>query len=167
MPHQQLTIHRNEFTYIFENSYDNSEPSDFSCEPDRPTSLTSATTAISSGYMSFMNHFLYENQAFGIQSPNESYIETTNAPSGGAGNLGSHAATCTSAYGKAPTFMLVDFFNVGPAIEVADTLNGISPTGRATVSAQVLSETSAAGSAFRTNFLLWSGSVALIVCMMQ
>lgn len=115
-----------------------------------------------------MNHFLYENQAFGIQSPNESYIETTNAPrGGGAGNLGDHAATCASSYGKAPTFMLVDFFNVGPAIDVADNLNGISPTGRTQVSAAILSETSSAMSAVRTNSLLWTGCVVLMIYLTQ
>lgn len=117
--------------------------------------------------MSLMNHFLYENQAFGIQSPNETYIETTNAASGGIGNLGTAAATCASAYGKAPTFMLVDFFNVGPAIDVADTLNGISPTGRTSVSADVLSESSAATSVLHKNWFLWSGSAALVVYLMQ
>ena len=56
----------NEFTYIFENDYDNSSPSDFSCNVNRPTSLANQTaTAISAGYMSLMNHFLYENQLFG------------------------------------------------------------------------------------------------------
>lgn len=115
-----------------------------------------------------MNHFLYENQAFGIQSPNESYIETTNAPSGGGvGNLGDHAATCASAYGKAPTFMLVDFSNVGPAIQVADTLNGISPTGRTDVSAEVLSETSGATSVLHTNMLVLSISAASIVYLLH
>lgn len=37
---------------------------------------------------------------------------------------------------------MVDFFNVGPAIEVADSLNGITATGRATVPTTRLSETS-------------------------
>lgn len=116
--------------------------------------------------MSLMNHFLYENQAFGIQSPNQSYIETTNAPSGGVGNLGDAASTCASAYGKAPTFMLVDFFNVGPAIEVADSLNGISPTGRTDVSAEVLTADSAATSIFQRSLVMLSGTAVLAVYLM-
>lgn len=56
----------NEFTYIFENNYDNSSPSDFSCDVNRPTNLANQTvTAISRGYMSLVNHFLYKNQLFG------------------------------------------------------------------------------------------------------
>lgn len=57
----------NEFTYIFENDYDNSSPTDFSCEVNRPTHLANQTaTAISQGYMGLVNHFLYENQLFGM-----------------------------------------------------------------------------------------------------
>jgi hypothetical protein len=60
--------------------------------------------------MPFMNHFLYELQAFDIETPNDTYVNITNAPSGGEenGNLGSAADSCTSAYGRAPTFILVD-----------------------------------------------------------
>lgn len=57
----------NELTYMFENDYDNSSPTDFSCEVNRPTHLANQTaTAISQGYMSLVNHFLYENQLFGM-----------------------------------------------------------------------------------------------------
>ena len=95
--------------------------------------------------MSLMNHFLYENQAFGIQTPNTTYITTTNAPSGGLGNLGSSAATCAGQYGQNPTFLVVDFFNVGPAIEVADYLNNVTnPIGRLWVSPNIENETSGA-----------------------
>lgn len=95
----------NEFTYVVENSYDNSVPSEFSCVIDRPTSLAGQTaSAIEQGYVTLMNHFLYETQAFGIQSPNESYAGITNAARGSAANLGSAANSCTSIYGKAPTF---------------------------------------------------------------
>lgn len=56
----------NEFTYIVENDYDNSAPTDFSCQVSRPSSLANqAATAVSNGYMTLVNHFLYENQAFG------------------------------------------------------------------------------------------------------
>ncbi|KAK4502839.1 hypothetical protein PRZ48_006265 [Zasmidium cellare] len=137
----------NEFNYMFENDYNNYNASDFSCTPNRPTNLANQTsTAISSGYMSLVNHFLYEQQAFGISSPNEAAITTTNAPSGGgAGNLGDHASQCAADYGKAPTFLLVDFSNVGPAIDTVDSLNGVSnPSGRTALPDTVLTETSAA-----------------------
>lgn len=140
----------NEFDYIFENSYENYNAANFSCEVNRPSNLANqTTTAISSGYMSLMNHFLYLEQAFGISTPDEAAINTTNAPSGGgSGNLGDHALKCAAQYGKAPTFLLVDFSNVGPAIDTADSLNGVSnPTGRTSLPDEPLTETSAATTA--------------------
>ncbi|KAK5136666.1 hypothetical protein LTR08_002319 [Meristemomyces frigidus] len=135
-----------EFDHIFENSYENTSPSDFSCVPNRPSSVANDTDqTLSQGLMPFMNHFLYEQQAFGIQLPNDTYITTTNARSGGVGNLGSAASACSSVYGKAPTFVLVDFVNVGPAMDTVDRLNGItSPIGRTEVSSSILSATSGA-----------------------
>merc|ERR1719262_1776377 len=54
-----------EFTYMFENPYDVTSPDGFNCTVDRPTSLSSGTgaSAISSGYMSLMNHFQYSEMA--------------------------------------------------------------------------------------------------------
>ncbi|KAH0389379.1 hypothetical protein KCU89_g16743, partial [Aureobasidium melanogenum] len=88
--------------------------------------------------MPLMNHFLYETtDLFGttIESPDLGNISTTNSASGGTGALGTSATECTTTYGRAPTYLLVDFFNVGPAIETADRLNGVtSPVGRTNVS---------------------------------
>ena len=98
--------------------------------------------------MALINHFLYLNQAFGIQSPNVGNITTTNAPGNSTGMLGMQLGQCSREYGTQPTFVLVDFFNVGPAIESVDTVNGVTnPVGRASVSKDVLteSEESAAG----------------------
>ncbi len=137
-----------EFTYIWENPYDNSSPSNFSCLPDRPTIVKgSITAATSSGRMALMNHFLYSTEAFGIEQPNVDAVNTTNAPNGGVGNLGSTASKCKSAIGKAPTFILVDFFDQGPALATVDQLNGITAVGRTSVpdSNSEVSHTSGAG----------------------
>ena len=125
-----------EFTFAFETNFQVSEPSGFNCTVQRPASVADSTTAgIASGRLSIVNHFLYEDQAFGIQTPNASYVGTTNSPSTGTGTLGQAAADCKSAYGKVPNFFLVDFFNVGPAIQAIDNLNGVtSPVGRTTIS---------------------------------
>lgn len=125
-----------EFTFIFENEYDNTSPSNYSCTPSRPTSVSGDTaTALSDNMLPFMNHFLYETELLGIEAPNTTYLNTTNAASGGEGNLGTSASECSSEYGRAPTFILVDFFNVGPAISTVDSLNGVTdPVGRTTVS---------------------------------
>jgi hypothetical protein len=137
-----------EFTFIFENEFENEEPTQYSCNPDRPTDLSSPQQAAQSGRMFFMNHFLYSVQLFGIQSPNATYVNVTNAQTG-LGSLGSQITECSGVYGKAPTFVLVDFFNVGPAIESVDRANGIAgrATGRKSVSEEPLDESSSDSSA--------------------
>lgn len=119
-----------EFTFIYENKYDNESPSNYSCTPDRPTGLTTTSTG---GRMFLMNHFLYSTQLFGIQQPNDTYVNVTNAETG-LGSLGTSINNCTSVYSKAPNFVLVDFFNVGPAMKSVDAANGVSSaTGRKSV----------------------------------
>lgn len=116
-----------EFTYIFENPYDVSSPSNFSCAADRPSSVSGdAASAISSNMLPFQNHFLYQTVVLDYQSPNESYADTTNAPSGGVGNLGDAASKCQTQWGRQAAFILVDFFDKGPAIATVDNLNGVS-----------------------------------------
>ena len=125
-----------EWNYIFENNYDVTSPSNFSCTPDRPSKVKgNAQTAVQGNYLPLMNHFLYSSSFFDIQYPNSSYISTTNAPSGGEGNLGDAADECKQSYGRQPAFILVDFFNEGPAIDTVDKLNGVkNPVGRKKVS---------------------------------
>ena len=150
----------NEFDYIFENSYENAAPTDFSCIANRPSSVANNTDlALSKGLMPLMNHFLYEDEAFGIQAPNDTYATTTNAPNGGSGNLGSSADECTSSYGKAPQYILVDFFNLGPAMTTVDRLNGVTDAvGRTTVSSSSSSSsqtTSGVSSTVLRTGMLW------------
>ena len=137
----------NEFTFIFENSFETSSLTNFTCTPDRPSSVTGDTaSAVSSGRMPLMNHFLYDGSLFGIDTPNVGNITTTNALSGTTGNLGSSASTCRTAYGKTPVFILVDFFDQGPAIATVDSLNGVtSPVGRTAVPSKGKQSSSGAG----------------------
>ncbi|KAL5359005.1 PLC-like phosphodiesterase [Aspergillus floccosus] len=125
-----------EFTFLWENPYDVTSPSNFSCLPDRPSSVKGdLSSALASNKLPLMNHFLYQTSILDIQYPNASYVSTTNAPSGGTGNLGDAASTCKKQYGRQPTFILVDYFDKGPAIDTVDSLNGVtSATGRRTLS---------------------------------
>ncbi|GKZ24144.1 hypothetical protein AbraIFM66951_010936 [Aspergillus brasiliensis] len=121
-----------EFTFIWENNYDVTSASNFSCEPDRPSTVKNdLSTALSSNRLPFMNHFLYQ-ETLDIEYPNVSYVSTTNAASGGTGNLGDTATKCKKEYnGRQPTFILVDFFDKGPAINTVDSLNNVTnATGR-------------------------------------
>ncbi|KAJ5776041.1 uncharacterized protein N7511_001052 [Penicillium nucicola] len=140
-----------EWTYVWENPYDVTSASNFSCQPDRPSTYSgNLDSALSSNLLPLMNHFLYSDDlsAFDIEYPNASYVATTNAPSGGTGNLGTAASDCKSAWnGRQPTFIMVDFFNQGPAIDTVDSLNNVTnAVGRTSVSTSASSSTSDASS---------------------
>lgn len=139
-----------EWSYIFENPYDVTSSDQFTCTPDRPDSAKgNAAAAVQSGKLPFMNHFLYQTGILDIETPNASYVGTTNAPSGGTGNLGDAATKCTQEYGRQPAFILVDFFNEGPAIDTVDKLNNVTnAVGRKELAS---SETSA-GSTYHNVF---------------
>jgi hypothetical protein len=136
-----------EFDYVFETTFGVTSLSGFNCTLQRPTTLSSSTSAISSGYMGLINHFADTAEAFGITIPDVTDIATTNSPNTNTtGTLGTNGAECESEWGSKPTFMLVDFWNVGPSIETADNLNGITATGRTSVSTAELMQGSGASS---------------------
>jgi hypothetical protein len=133
-----------EFSFVFENDFDNDSPTDYKCTPSRPGSLTTTQQAADSGKMFLMNHFLYTSGSF-IQSPNDTYVNVTNAQTG-VGSLGLAIKTCTGVYNKPPNFVLTDFFNVGPAIASVDAANSItSATGRKSVTAEQPDEGGSSG----------------------
>jgi hypothetical protein len=91
-----------------------------------------------SGKLFLMNHMLYFQQAFGIQTPDLKRIDDTNSWDG-PGGLGEHMVSCGNDLARQPTFVLVDFFNVGPAIAAVDKFNGVSrPVGRKNVTTEVV-----------------------------
>ncbi|EXJ89170.1 hypothetical protein A1O3_02234 [Capronia epimyces CBS 606.96] len=131
-----------EFTFVFENPFDNTNVTDFTCTPDRPTSVKgNSQAAISSNRMALTNHFLYKEGLFDIETPNTDQINTTNSAGNSVGNLGYALSTCKTEYGKSSTFVLVDFFDQGPAIDAVDAMNGVSdPVGRTAPPARDTSE---------------------------
>jgi hypothetical protein len=133
-----------EFSFVFENDYENESPTDYKCTPSRPSSLTTTQQAADSGKMFLMNHFLYTSNSL-IQSPNNTYVNVTNAQTG-VGSLGQAIKTCTGVYSKPPNFVLTDFFNVGPAIASVDAANGVtSATGRKAVTTEQPDENDSSG----------------------
>ncbi|KAF2499017.1 hypothetical protein BU16DRAFT_260731 [Lophium mytilinum] len=125
-----------EFTFVWETEFEVVGLENFYCLPDRPGGLT-LDTAKSSGRLFLVNHFLYWNQAFGIQVPDVRFLNVTNSMSG-VGSLMDHMRDCGQQYAQLPTFVLVDFFNVGPAIQTVDVFNGVTePVGRRSVSSDV------------------------------
>ncbi|TGO35855.1 hypothetical protein BHYA_0144g00240 [Botrytis hyacinthi] len=134
-----------EFTYVFETYFGVLSLDAFNCTLQRPSSVDSASAAVSSNYMGLINHFADTAQSFGITIPDVSNITTTNsAATDKTGALGTQAKQCKSEWGIKPTFILVDFFNVGPSIDTADIMNGIygETTGRTNVSTSILTASS-------------------------
>ncbi|KAK9790414.1 putative PLC-like phosphodiesterase [Seiridium cardinale] len=120
----------NEWDYVFETAYEVTSLSGFNCTLDRPSTYDTYSAAISAGMMPLMNHFAY-SILVSYEIPDVTDIDTTNSASTSTtGALGLHAETCNSEWSQKPTFVLVDFFNKGPAIDTADTMNGITATGR-------------------------------------
>jgi len=120
-----------EFQYVFETPYLVTGPSGFGCALDRPQSAGSAAAALRRGFLPLLNHFSYASLSSSIQVPDVTHIDTTNSPSTTTqGALGWHARSCAAQWGVQPVFVLVDFWDKGPAIATADSLNGISAVGR-------------------------------------
>jgi hypothetical protein len=135
-----------EFTFLWENAFEVTDPRKFSCAPDRPQNQT-IDGMRESGRLFLMNHLLYWQQAFGIQVPDIRVVHTTNGWKG-TGSLGEHIVACSNEVRRQPTFILVDFFNVGPAIETVDIFNKIEkPVGRLSVTDQIIK----GGAGFRSS----------------
>lgn len=125
----------NEWDYVFETAYDVTSYAGFNCSLDRPTTLSSASDAISAGYLPLMNHFRYKSLTATAELPDVDDIDTTNSNNATLyGALAYEAYQCDSEWGTAPVFALVDFYSEGPAIDTADDLNGITAVGRSTSS---------------------------------
>lgn len=121
----------NEWDYVFETAYEITAASEFNCSLDRPSTLSDASSAVAAGYLPLMNHFLYKSLTSTAMLPDVDAIATTNSDNSSlSGSLAWEAYECDAEWGQAPTFALVDFYSVGPAVEVADNINGITATGR-------------------------------------
>jgi hypothetical protein len=124
------------FAFLWESSYEVTDPGNFTCELDRPQGQT-ITRMHESGRLFLMNHFLYWQQAFNIQVPDARNVNNTNSWDR-EGGLGKHMLACAEQITQQPTFVLVDFFNVGPAIDSVDIFNGMDKlVGRLKVSDEV------------------------------
>jgi hypothetical protein len=115
-----------EFSNIWETAYDVTDTT-FDCAVNRSSGDTSTS-------MYLINHFLdKQTTLFGtnIFTPDIAALNTTNGVSG-TGSLGAQVSTCAAEYGRAPNFMLVDYYEYGhgSVFEVAASANDVtySPT---------------------------------------
>jgi hypothetical protein len=108
-----------EFTNVWETAFDVTDISLFDCSVNRTKGDTSTQLFL-------INHFL-DKIVFGQPAPDVSKANTTNAATGD-GSLGTHVQTCVSSVGRAPTFLLVDFYEYGggSVFQVAAGINGVT-----------------------------------------
>jgi len=92
-----------EFTQVWETPFDVTDPA-FDCSVNR-------TKGDNTTQMYLINHFL-DTMLLGSPVPDIAAANVTNAVSG-TGSLGVQVNTCISDYGRAPNFLLVDFYEYG------------------------------------------------------
>ncbi|KAH7329119.1 PLC-like phosphodiesterase [Stachybotrys elegans] len=132
----------NEFDYVFETHYAVTELDGFNCTLDRPTNVGDAAAALTSSYLSLVNHFKYQELGAGIMVPDVELLDIVNSPGATTdGNLGLHVQRCTAEWTWTPNFILVDFWDEAGPIAAVDDLNVLSDvTGRRTVSRETTPE---------------------------
>jgi hypothetical protein len=111
-----------EFTNVWETAFNVIDPT-FDCQVNRTKGDTSTQLYL-------INHFL-DKLFLGQPVPFIEQLNVTNSASG-PGSLGAQVDTCVADYGRAPNFLLVDFYEYGggSVFEVAAAINGVqySPT---------------------------------------
>jgi hypothetical protein len=95
----------NELDFLWENDYAITEPEGFECHPDRPSNSSTIEEMKESGKLFLMNHMLYFQQAFGIQTPDPKRITETNSWDGDGG-IGTYMMGCGNELARLPTFVL-------------------------------------------------------------
>ncbi|KAF5323599.1 hypothetical protein D9611_005704 [Ephemerocybe angulata] len=108
-----------EFTNVWETQFNVIDVAKFDCSVNRTKGDTGTQ-------MFLVNHFL-DKVLLGQPVPFVEQLNVTNAASG-AGSLGAHVQTCRDNQGRAPNFLLVDFYEygAGSVFEVAAGINGVT-----------------------------------------
>lgn len=107
-----------EFSYFFETPYDTTDPNFAQCTIDRPSGASAA------GRLALVNHFLdvdLKVLGFDILIPDAAAANTTNSVS----SILAQTDLCLAAYGSQVNVVLLDFINVGEAMEAQSQLNGL------------------------------------------
>ncbi|RBR15819.1 uncharacterized protein FIESC28_07220 [Fusarium coffeatum] len=104
----------NEFDYYWETPFGVTDPSFPTCEVDRPENGKPAEL------MGMMNHML-NDKVLDIVIPNQRDAKKTNS----AESIQGQVSLCEGKWSKTPNVILLDWVNVGDAMEVQLTLNGL------------------------------------------
>ncbi|GKU01866.1 tat pathway signal sequence [Fusarium langsethiae] len=104
----------NEFDYFWETPFGELDSSFPTCEVDRPENGNPVEL------MGIMNHMLNDN-VLGIIIPSQHRAKETNS----AGSIQSQVDLCKGEWSTRPNVVLLDWVNVGDAMEVQLSLNGL------------------------------------------
>ncbi|KAK4137154.1 hypothetical protein BT67DRAFT_363308, partial [Trichocladium antarcticum] len=120
-----------EFATLFETAYNTTSLTTFTCALDRPATSppSSAAAALAAGLLPLLNHLAHHRLAGDLLIPDASNIETTNSAAADVpGALGRHVHDCAAEWGGGvrPLLVLVDFWDRGAVMAVADRLNGVA-----------------------------------------
>lgn len=121
----------NEWDYIWETKWENTDANAFSCGVDRPGRLRDeegVKRAEKEGVVPLLNWFLYKEMGMGIMRPYLEVVGTTNGPSLTAGLQKCRDSDLWKALPppRVPNYVLVDFFNDGNPIALIDSLNNVT-----------------------------------------
>lgn len=109
-----------QFVNVFETPYDNVDSNSFNCNVDRISPEMNAQDL-----MYVLNHFLYIvidiSGSFKIEVPYKEKAHITNSNT----SLSNHIHNCTVIFKKPPTFVEVDFYLIGDALQVVSIMNGV------------------------------------------
>ncbi|KAJ7492401.1 PLC-like phosphodiesterase [Mycena latifolia] len=132
-----------EFTNVWETAFDVIDTT-FNCNVNRTKGDTSTQ-------MYLINHFL-DTIVLGSPVPNVDAANVTNGVSG-VGALGTQVDTCVSTYGRAPNYMLVDFYEYGngSVFEVAATINGVTYSPTTAIATPITSSSSTSTTTSNSN----------------
>jgi len=147
-----------EFTNVWETPFDVIENS-FPCSVNR-------TNGDPTSQLNLINHYLdrvLNVAGFSIPTPDKGNLTVTNAAEG-TGSLGLEVDTCVNVHGRAPNFLLVDFyeFGGGSVFQVAAKINGVqyTPTSIATPVPTTGSDTSVTSTPLNAAPALLLGTMA-------
>ncbi|KAL5606067.1 uncharacterized protein BROUX77_003260 [Berkeleyomyces rouxiae] len=105
-----------QFLYQWQNAYGETNANFPNCSIDRPRRIQHPET-----YMYMINHFLDIRLPFGINIPNQIMASSTNS----LACIMRQADLCQARWGAKPNVILLDWVNVGQAMEVQKQLNGL------------------------------------------
>lgn len=113
-----------EFSQMWETPFDPVDAS-FPCDAQRPPDLAPADAG---EMLSLVNHNLNINfSLLGVDLlvPARSELDVTNNATG-PGSLGLGAEDCLAQWGRAPSFLNVDYYNYGSVFEAAARMNNVT-----------------------------------------